>query len=95
MSFRKTIIVFGFDYVGVSMAFGNWAALAKEPYKIGVAVPITGAASILGEPKRNTAIMIADMVQQGPAASTGHPLKLIIYDTESNATKAPFWPSRK
>ncbi|MGD8562057.1 MAG: ABC transporter substrate-binding protein [Desulfarculaceae bacterium] len=85
MRFQKTITVVGLLML-VFMATGNWPALAKEPYKIGVVVPITGVASFLGEPKRNTAQLIADRVNKGGGIN-GHPLELVIYDTESNATK--------
>jgi len=33
-------------------------AYAKEPYKIGALFAVTGAASFLGEPEKNTAIML-------------------------------------
>ena len=58
----------------------------KEAYKIGAVLSITGPASHLGVPEENTAKM---MEAQTNAAGgiNGHPLEIIIYDTETNAEK--------
>jgi branched-chain amino acid transport system substrate-binding protein len=60
---------------------------AKEPYKIGAIFSVTGPASWLGEPERNTAKMIADKIN-AEGGVNGHPLKLIVYDTEGDETKS-------
>ena len=62
-----------------------------EPYKMGAVFPITGGASSLGVPGRDTAQMLAEELNaqggiQGPDGMM-HPLELIIYDTESDETK--------
>ncbi|UCG70946.1 MAG: ABC transporter substrate-binding protein, partial [Thermoplasmata archaeon] len=60
---------------------------AAEPYKIGAIFSITGPASWLGEPERNTAKMIVDKVNAAGGIN-GHPIELIVYDTEGDETKA-------
>ena len=60
---------------------------AKEPYKIGAIFSVTGPASWLGEPERNTAQMIADKVNAAGGIN-GHPIELIVYDTEGDETKS-------
>ena len=60
---------------------------AKEPYKIGAIFSVTGPASWLGEPERNTAQMIADKIN-AEGGINGYPLKLIVYDTEGDETKS-------
>lgn len=61
-------------------------ARAAEPYKIGAVFSITGPASFLGEPERKTAEMIAEEVNK-QGGINGHPLELIVADTESDPTK--------
>lgn len=58
----------------------------KEPYKIGAVLSITGPASHLGEPEKNTAEMMEDSINAAGGIN-GHPLEVIIYDTETNAEK--------
>lgn len=70
--------------VGVLAAVGKvWAA---EPYKIGAVFSVTGPTSFLGEPEKKTAEMIAEEVNK-QGGINGHPLQLIVYDDESDATK--------
>ncbi len=57
-----------------------------EPYKVGAVFAITGPASWLGEPERNTALMIEEEVNK-EGGINGHPLHLIIEDTVGDATK--------
>ncbi len=62
-------------------------AAEKEPIKIGAIFAITGPASFLGEPERNTAMMIADQIN-ADGGLDGRPIELVIYDTEGDNTKA-------
>jgi len=57
-----------------------------EEYKVGAVFAITGPASWLGEPERNTALMIEEEINKAGGIN-GHPLKLIIEDTVGDATK--------
>src|SRR5271157_5715512 len=60
---------------------------AAPPVKIGALFSVTGPASFLGEPERNTAeMMVADINNAG--GIKGRKLELIVYDTQGDATKA-------
>ncbi|UCG94862.1 MAG: ABC transporter substrate-binding protein, partial [Candidatus Aerophobus sp.] len=59
----------------------------KSPYKIGGIFAITGPASFLGEPERNSMELLAEQINAGGGIN-GHPIELVIYDTEGDATKA-------
>jgi branched-chain amino acid transport system substrate-binding protein len=61
-------------------------AEAKEPYKVGAIFSVTGRASFLGEPEKKTAEMIAERINAAGGIN-GHPLELIVYDDEGDATK--------
>jgi branched-chain amino acid transport system substrate-binding protein len=61
-----------------------WAA---EPIKIGFVASITGGASFLGEPEKNTAIMIQDWVNK-EGGIKGRPLEIIIEDSKSEESQA-------
>lgn len=79
-------------FLGIFTLFTGWgsfvfAAPDKEPYKVGAIFAITGGASWLGEPERNTALMIAEQINLGGGIN-GHPLELIIEDTAGDETKA-------
>ena len=63
------------------------AAMAAEPIKIGALFAVTGPASFLGEPERNTAQMVVDEINKAGGIK-GRKLELISYDTGGDATKA-------
>lgn len=64
---------------------GNcWSA---EPIKIGGLFSITGPPSFLGEPERNTATMMVEQINRAGGIK-GRMLKLVVYDTQGDATKA-------
>ncbi len=73
----------------VSLVFlGSWSnAAEKEPYAVGAVFSITGGASFLGEPERNTAKMIEEWVNASGGIQ-GHPLKVIVEDTKSDEGQA-------
>jgi branched-chain amino acid transport system substrate-binding protein len=58
-----------------------------ESYTVGGIFSISGPASYLGEPERNTMVMLADEIN-AKGGIKGHPLKVIIYDDEGDVTKA-------
>ncbi len=66
------------------MAGGVFAA---PPVKIGALFSVTGPASPLGEPERNTAVMMVDAINKAGGIK-GTKLELIVYDTQGDATKA-------
>jgi len=61
-------------------------AMAAEPYKIGCVFSVTGGASFLGEPEKNTAQMFQWLVNK-EGGIKGTPVEVIIYDDEGDATK--------
>jgi branched-chain amino acid transport system substrate-binding protein len=62
-------------------------AYAKEPYKIGALFAVTGPASFLGEPEKNTALMLQEQINKAGGIN-GHPLEIIVEDTKSDETQA-------
>lgn len=60
---------------------------AAAPIKIGGLFSVTGPASFLGEPERNTAQMVVDEINKAGGIK-GRQLQLIAYDTQGDATKA-------
>lgn len=60
---------------------------SKEPYKIGAIFSVTGAASFLGEPEKNTVLMLVEQINKAGGIN-GHPLEVIIEDSKSDETQA-------
>ncbi len=73
------VLIFSFLTAGV--------VLAAPPVKIGALFAVTGPASPLGEPERNTAVMMVDEINKAGGIK-GRKLELIVYDTQGDATKA-------
>ena len=67
-----------------SVASSAWAA---EPIKIGALFAVTGPPSFLGDPERNTAVMLESQLNNAGGIN-GRMLKVIVYDTQGDATKA-------
>lgn len=68
------------------LAFAS-LAMAAAPLKIGALFAVTGPAAFLGEPERNTAVMVVDQINKAGGIK-GHKLELVAYDTAGDATKA-------
>lgn len=62
-------------------------ASAAAPIKIGGLFAVTGPASFLGEPERNTAQMIVDQINAAGGIK-GQKLELVVMDTQGDATRA-------
>ena len=62
-------------------------AFAAEPIKIGALFSVSGPASFLGEPERNTAEMMVAQINKAGGIK-GRKLELVVYDTQGDATKA-------
>jgi branched-chain amino acid transport system substrate-binding protein len=77
----------GFVFVFILVLLSGTVARAAEPIKIGAIFSVTGPASFLGEPERNTVKMLeADINRSG--GILGRPVEFIVYDDETDATKA-------
>ncbi len=63
------------------------AGAQKEPYTIGAIFSITGPASFLGEPERNTAKLVEEAINSAGGIQ-GHPLKVVIEDSKSDESQA-------
>ncbi len=62
-------------------------ACAAEPIRIGAIFSVTGPASFLGEPERNTAKMLEEDINKS-GGLLGRKVEIIVYDDETDATKA-------
>lgn len=62
-------------------------ALAAEPIRIGALFSVTGPASFLGEPERNTLEMLVKETN-AKGGIKGKKIELVVYDTQGDATKA-------
>ncbi len=63
------------------------ASFAAPPIKIGAIFSVSGPASFLGEPERDTAQMMVDEINKTGGVK-GRKLELIVYDTQGDATNA-------
>ena len=82
---RGTIIAILFLAV---LTFGTNAVNgAEKPYKIGHVVSFTGTYSQLGEQQRRASIMYQEEVNKAGGIN-GHPLEVIIVDSQSDPSKA-------
>jgi branched-chain amino acid transport system substrate-binding protein len=65
----------------------NSPVSAAEPIKIGFIASITGGASFLGEPEKNTALMVQEWVNK-EGGIKGRPIEIIIEDSKSEESQA-------
>jgi len=73
--------------IGLVLALGvAGPAFGQQPIKFGFIPDITGPASSLGLPERDTALMLQAEID-GKGGIKGRPVKLILYDGESTETK--------
>jgi branched-chain amino acid transport system substrate-binding protein len=86
---RKAIIVgLALTLTGFVLAWAGCGPAPKsQPYLVGGIFSISGPASYLGEPERNSMEMVAEEVNSKGGVK-GTPLKLVIYDDEGDVTKA-------
>jgi branched-chain amino acid transport system substrate-binding protein len=79
--------IHGLIFLAVLLILSTGSAFAAPPIKIGALFAVTGPASFLGEPERNTAQMVADQINAAGGIK-GRKVELIAYDTQGDATKA-------
>lgn len=63
------------------------AAIAAEPLRIGALFSVTGTASFLGEPEKNTLEMLVKQANARGGVG-GRKLELVVYDTQGDVTKS-------
>ncbi len=80
--------------LGLSMGFGHLAqsddakaAPTGDPIKIGAIFAVTGGASSLGLPEKQTVEMLVEQVNAS-GGILGRPVEVVIYDDEGDAAKA-------
>jgi branched-chain amino acid transport system substrate-binding protein len=79
----KTLLALG---LGFSLLLGG-CSKEKPALVVGGIFSITGPASYLGEPEKNTLQMLVDDIN-AKGGIKGQPVKVVIYDSEANVTKA-------
>ncbi|MBI4805359.1 MAG: ABC transporter substrate-binding protein [Desulfovibrio sp.] len=62
-------------------------SMASEKVKIGAVVSVTGPASFLGEPEKNTLMLLQDQMN-AKGGIGGKKIEVIVYDDESDVNKA-------
>lgn len=62
------------------------AQSAKEPYKVGAVLDITGGAAAMGVAERDTLKLLVEELN-AKGGIDGHKIDLVVYDNESNETK--------
>ena len=73
--------------LGLMLIVSGCGSEKQAPIVVGGIFSISGPASYLGEPERNTLqMMVADINAKG--GIKGQPVKAVIYDSEANVTKA-------
>ena len=80
-------VIVGAAWIAACVAAGTSPVHAAEPIKIGAIFSVTGAASFLGEPERNTAKMLEEDLNKA-GGLLGQKIEVIVYDDESDTTKA-------
>ena len=65
----------------------------KGTYKVGAVFSTTGPASHLGVPEKQTVEMMVDQINDAGGIN-GHPLEVIVYDTETNPEKCATMTSK-
>ncbi len=62
-------------------------ALAEDVIKVGAIFSVTGPASFLGEPEKNTVLLLQDQINEAGGV-LGKKLEVIVYDDEADVNKA-------
>ncbi len=84
---KKALMLIVVSFFAFFLLVGNSFSGSKEPYKIGAIFSVTGVASFLGEPEKKTAEMLVEAIN-AKGGIKGRPIELIVYDDESDSTKA-------
>ncbi|MCX8030635.1 MAG: ABC transporter substrate-binding protein [Thermodesulfovibrionales bacterium] len=82
---KGLILIFMVAFLLASFSLND--LYAKQPYKIGAIFSVTGPASFLGEPEKNTVLMLQEQINKAGGIN-GHPIEVIIEDSKSDETHA-------
>jgi len=72
--------------LALALAFIGQTAMAGESIQIGAIFSVTGPASFLGEPEKNTAEMVVERLNAA-GGLLGQKVELIVYDDETDVNK--------
>ncbi len=81
------VLAAGLVLSGCGNNTGGNAGTGAETYRIGAVLDISGSASSLGVPERNTLNMLQEKINAAGGVN-GHPLELTILDNKSDETEA-------
>jgi branched-chain amino acid transport system substrate-binding protein len=84
---KKIITVILAVNILILFSFSGVLGKEKAPYTVGAVFSVTGGASFLGEPERNTVKMVEEWINAAGGIK-GHPLKVIVEDTKSDVSQA-------
>jgi branched-chain amino acid transport system substrate-binding protein len=85
---RKILVLLSAITIAFSWGCGKKEEpVPKEPIKIGAFFALSGPAAFIGTPTQLVAEMVVDKINK-EGGINGHPLELVIGDTESDPTKA-------
>ncbi len=73
--------------IAIVLGLAVSSAFAQDTIKIGAIFSATGPASFLGEPEKNTALMLQDKIN-GQGGVLGKKIEIIIYDDETDVNKS-------
>ncbi len=73
--------------LGLLIVFFSTTAMAAAPIRIGALFAVTGPASFLGEPEKNTLELLVKEIN-AKGGIKGSKIELVVYDTQGDATKA-------
>jgi branched-chain amino acid transport system substrate-binding protein len=83
----KRILMAGFA-AGTLTLVGGSASPQEQPLRIGLNVALSGPAAPYGVPIENGLRMLIDEVNARDKGIAGHPVQLVVYDTEGSTAKA-------
>ncbi len=84
--FKKIFTVILAVNILILFSFSGVLGKEKAPYTVGAVLSVTGGASFLGEPERNTVKMVEEWVNAAGGIQ-GHPLRMIVEDTKSDVAQ--------
>ncbi|WP_027184142.1 ABC transporter substrate-binding protein [Desulfovibrio inopinatus] len=79
--------LFGLCVMICAIMVSSMVSAADDPIKIGAVLSVTGPASFLGEPEKNTILMLEEQINAAGGV-LGRPVDIIVYDDETNVNKA-------
>jgi len=83
----KSLVILALVVVLLAIGSMNCARQGEYTYKVGAVFDLTGPTSNLGIPEKQTVEMMVDQINAAGGIN-GHPLEVIIYNTEGDAEKA-------